>query len=313
MEITLFKYYLLLFSFCGLLFSSCAKEIELSVDNFSPKLVVNSLFEEGKNWEVEVSRSRNAILESSSPAVLEAEVIIKDQESGQQIILEYAGDKTYRSTTHSPVAGRTYFLEVHANGYNSIYSKGSVPEKTEVNLLLAEKLNYQGKEALRIDFEILDNKVEDNYYIYEILNAYPESISSVEPEKFITSPIKTWLSSLDGNTGYIVNGSNKQSKLFISDNLFKGAVINTSLVSYVELDDSVPNHKNVSKPKINLNSSRLKVISASKEMYEYYKYIELVIQKNTINSSVTTPIKPYGNITGGYGIFAGYSSILIDL
>ncbi len=313
MKLIISKYGILLLLLCGLLFASCEKEIGLKVDNFTPKLVVNCLFEEGKIWKVEVSRSRNALLETESPAVLGADVIITDQESGQQIMLEYANDKKYISRSYSPEAGKVYLLEVHAKGYESVYSKGSVPEKTEINILLAEKLNYKGKEALRIDFEILDNEVQENFYIYEILNAYPESISSEDPEKFISSPIKTWLSSLDGNTGYIVNGTNQQSKLFISDHLFKGSVINTSLVSYVELDDSVRNNNNIPKPTINLNSSRLKVVSASREMFEYYKYIELVIQKNTVNSSVTTPLKPYGNITGGFGIFAGFSSVLIDL
>ena len=305
---------LLLLPFAVVL-SSCEKEISLDVEEFEPSIVVNALFEANTPWSVDIHRTRNALKEAYSPPITHAQVHIKELESGSEIKLHHLSNGNYASHVMQPKPGHAYMITVEADGYNKVTSVGYVPEEISVNLLVSEKLVYEGKEALRIDFEILDDGVNDNYYIYEIQNKYSNSqYNDGGFDKFLISPIKTWLSSLDGNTGYIVNGTNKQSKLFITNDNFSGSILNTSLVSYLEVDEKV-NKQEVPAQEIEqqLEESHLKVVSASYDMYEYYKFVELNIQKKTVNSSITTPITPYTNIQGGYGIFAGYTSTSINL
>lgn len=304
--------------FFFLTFLGCEKEIQLDIGEFHPKIVVNGLFQGGETWEVHICQSKNVLdPDSVSINLPNAQVRIKNLETGKTINLHHSSDGYYRNSDYIIENGVTYEIYVNHPGFEPVKARAEVPLPINVRVTHSETLDFNGIIALKVDFEISDDPSSDNYYIYEILNLIPDPPEDLLNLPFLESPIKTWLSSLDGNTGYIEDSSEKQSKLFITDQNFLGSILNTSLVSYVEIQKDRPNGKPVIPEDFkyipDFSQSRLKVTAASKEMYEYYKTIELIIQKEALNSSASTPIKPYSNIENGLGIFAGFTEMIIQV
>ena len=311
-----FKHLFLLVPFIFLL--GCEKEIELDLGDFQPHIVINTLFEGGSKWNVHVCKSNNVLdpqtVNTNLPRAL---VYITDVTLGHKYQLYHQRDGNFTNSGEIIQHGHKYRIDVSHPGYESVNAEAIVPLPIEVELLHSETLQFNGKLALKVDFEISDDPTADNYYIYEILNLIPNLPNDLSEVPFLDSPIKNWLSSVDGNTGYINDSSEKQSKLFITDQNFRGSVLNTSLVSFVEIQEG----GSVNNPQLptdvqyvpDFTQSRLKVIGASQEMYEYYKSVELMIQKEALNSSVSIPVKPYSNIENGLGIFAGFTEIVINI
>ena len=215
----------------------------------------------------------------------------------------------YTHQDEYPVEGNDYYIEVAHTEHTTVSASAKIPKAINVEIVSKEIVEFEGKQAIKLEFDIKDNPDDDNYFIYEIVNLFKSESQDFTGQNFVESPIKVWLSSLDVNTGYIIDGTKKQSKLFVTDKKFRGSILNTSLVSYVEIDEAIGlDGKVISNDDyiLDFTNTKLKVVAASKDLYEYYKTVELVIQQKTLNSSVSTPIKPYTNITNGLGIFAGF-------
>ncbi len=295
----------------------CEKEIQLDIGEFQPKIVVNALLQEGENWEIHVCQSKNVLEPNKEVNLPGARVTVQNINSGNIFQLQYDKEGIFINDTYTINHATDYKITVSHPGFESISARAYVPQPIDVKVLHSETLDFNGKVALKVDFEITDDPTSDNYYIYEILNLFPHSPIDPSTIPFLESPIKSWLSSVDGNTGYIDNGTEKQSKLFITDQNFRGSVLNTSLVSFVEVQEGKGKDNQGTDSEYQYSpdfaQSRLKVVGASKEMYEYYKSIELMIQREALNSSASTPVKPFTNIENGLGIFAGFTEIVINV
>ena len=298
------------------LFHSCEKELSVDIGGFEPKIVVNALFQGGEKWNIEISKSKNVLDPNQIEFLDKAIVKIVEVESSESYFLKSKGNGRYTHDSENIISGMVYEVQVSFPGLETVKARAKVPDPVEARVTFAETLLYDEKLALRVDFEIKDDPNSKNFYIYEILNLFPNAPYDPNVTPFLESPIKSWLSSVDGNTGYINDSSEKQSKLFITDNNFRGSILNTSLVSFVEYQEINPEQPaNIDKTAYipDFSKSKLKVTVASQEMFEYYKSLELVIQQRALNSSISTPIKPYSNIENGLGIFAGYNSIILPV
>ena len=307
---------LLICSFLILNCFACEKEISIDIGNHEPKIVINAVFQGGKNWNVSVHQSKNVLSPEPHVNLDEAIVRITERKSGRNYLLKSIGEGIYTSKFELVKSGIDYKIDVSYPGLKSVHAYANAPDPIEAKITYSEIFHYNGKTALRVDFEIFDDPNNSNFYIYEILNLFPEAPTDPNTTPFLTSPIKSWLSSVDGNTGYITDATEKQSKLFVTDNNFRGSILNTSLISFVEIKELGKEPSNEIDESLyipDFSKSKLKVTVASKELFEYYKILELFIQKRALNSSITTPIKPYSNIENGLGVFAGYNSIILSL
>ncbi len=229
--------------------------------------------------------------------------------------MPYVSDGNYILFNKYPLPGHTYELSVDIPEHEIVTARTYIPMPVDAQVTNSKKVVYDGNQAIQVDFEITDNDDHDNFYIYEILSLDSNVPDGSNLREYINSPIKKWLSTIDGNTGYIEGNSGKQSKLFVSDKNFKGAVLNTSLVSFIELDRDSGELPDVLEelPEPDLQNSKLKLSSVSQDMYQYQRRRELILLQNTVNSSLSTPSEPYSNIENGLGIFAGYTSKVYDL
>ena len=54
-------------------------------------------------------------------------------------------------------------------------------------------------------------------------------------------------------------------------------------------------------------------MTVSKDLYDYYRSIEIYRLRGQVNSSITQPVEVYTNIDGGLGIFAGLAAEVLDI
>ncbi len=308
-----YRYIVLILSF--LFTTSCEKTLELEYPEFTPNLVILSTPSPDLSWKVNVSYSKNVLESNVTRYEKNAKVYIKNIFTQSTIQLFYASEGDYVLFNEFPESGQTYELRVEVDDYEVVTARTYIPMPVDAKVTESKKVVYDGNQAIQVDFEINDNDDHDNFYIYEILSLDSKVPDSSNLLEYINSPIKRWLSTIDGNTGYLEGNSGKQSKLFVSDNNFKGAVLNTSLVSFLELDrDSRDLPELVEElPEPDLKNSKLKLSSVSQDMYKYQRTRELILLQNTINSSLSTPSETYSNINNGLGIFAGFSKQVFDL
>ena len=295
--------------------SSCEKSLVLEYEDFKPSLVINATPNPDAWWSVNVSYSKNVLESNVTQYEENAKVTIRNLYTQASFQLFHNSQGNYELVDVYPEPGQFYELFVEVADYKTVVARTYVPKLVDARVINSKKVVYNGNQAIQVDFEIIDNDEHDNFYIYEILSLDSTNPDGPTIKEYINSPIKKWLSTMDGNTGYIEGNSGKQSKLFVSDKNFKGAVLNTSLVSFLELDKESEEFPDLIEelPEPDLGNSKLVLSSVSRDMYSYQRSIELILLHNTINSSISTPNEPYSNIKNGLGIFAGYSKKLFDL
>ncbi|MGI9175802.1 MAG: DUF4249 family protein, partial [Rhodothermales bacterium] len=125
--------YLLLFAAFPL--AACETAVEIELPEEEPRLVINSLFQTGNLWAVEVSESQSVLSDDALEPVTSATVeIMEDGEVVETLVYEpQRADRLfvpplYRSRQHRPEAGRTYTIRASAPGFPTAEATAQVPE-----------------------------------------------------------------------------------------------------------------------------------------------------------------------------------------
>ena len=290
-----------------LLCNSCAKDIDVSFEDFKPQLVINGIFTSDSYWEVDITNSRNILNnESSIDDVKDAHVVITDLNTLEETTLFYSEDRGAYTAEVNPAAYGSYKIEVDHPDFDSASARNDVPSKIEVVELDTSTVMFEGEETLRIDFNILDNKLEDNFYVWDLIQSDSDA-SDILPSS------EADLYSDDSNSE-VVNDRDLfgQSKIFIQDNNFNGTQYSTSFLS---LGNRYGNAENVDPITGNPKDVKLqlRILTVSKELFEYLKSVETFYQSNNTNTSSVNPVDIKSNVENGLGIFGAYELTLIDI
>ena len=305
------KHYLLLV-FISIFLFSCQQELYLEHTDFTPKLVVNSLFTttstDNPEIEVYVHSSRNVLdSESSIKEISAASVVIKDSQQNILATLDYTDEGRYATDQLVLVAGESYTLEVISEGFETVTATSMIPTLVDASIQNTNLISDQTSESLDVDLRLRDNDQADNYYVYEVGDSQSLKFAKEEPFSVETiHSVKVFLTSDDLNQEQVAGNSLFQSRVFLKDESFANAEYNINF--------KAKGNPAVSGPVL-LTSDELKmrVITASKSMYEYYKSIESSRIKGEANSSISEPVQVYSNVSNGLGVFAGYNDHTYDL
>src|SRR5687767_11704749 len=116
------------------LFTSCEKEIVVSLNTTDPEIVIDgNITNEPGPYTVKISRTVNFPEPNSFPPVGSALVVISDN-SGVTDTLTEASPGLYRTSILTGVPGRTYNLEVVAEG-KSYYAASTMPQPVNLGSL----------------------------------------------------------------------------------------------------------------------------------------------------------------------------------
>lgn len=265
--------------------ASCQKVIDIELPPTDPKIVVNSFFTEGSKIKAHVSKSIG-LLENVIPVCSDATIVLK----GNNIILDtmYYQSGYYYSHILAEM-NMKYSLEIAAPGLGTVFCEDLIPEKTIlqscicIDSVLIDEDGFVINE-LKLDFDDLPGS---SFYEVELYAKYiiDNNFTSIWFKKN-SDPVITSTGLLDYNP----------KTLIFNDKMFDGKHCSVKIYFATQAYDDY-----------NLTIT-FRSISES-----YYKYKEIQVAylfslENDIFSGMSEPINLFSNITGGYGIFAGYSS-----
>lgn len=282
------KRYLILFAVSLLFFASCEEDFELRNTSFKPSIVVNSIFTSGKPWKVDLSYSRDRLDPTTSiQPILNAEVLIVEKFTNRVIFLAHEGNGTYTANTYLPNPDRTYELTVNVPGEEVVKASSLAPKKANINIIsdVVEKL----------EFEI--NDVNKNYYIWNLVYTNNknqiDTTSNTNPRDLVKG-----INNYNDLSTYLTNLSTPK----INDAETSGVQRTKYYFDYSKLtDDQDGQNPDPIKKKY------LRLLTTSKELYDYYKTIEKYSVSVDHNCSFCQTPEIKSNIINGLGIFAGYT------
>lgn len=137
--------FLILFSLVFL--TSCEKEIDLDLDDKSGKIVIEgNITDQSGPYYVKITRSVSFTEQNQYPGISNATVTVND-DNEQFETLEHMGDGLYRTNNIAGIPGRTYTLNVIAEGMEYI-AESTMPEPvsfddlTQDAIMLGGEINY---------------------------------------------------------------------------------------------------------------------------------------------------------------------------
>ena len=266
-------------------FQSCRKVIEIDLPPADSKVVVNSFFTDGNPIKVHLSKSIG-VLDNIIPECNNATIILLINNVKTDTLYP---DNGYYYSHVLAERGKNYSLIVHVPDMDSVFCEDIIPEKTILQ-------NYICTDSVLID--------EDGFIINELKLDFqdPAGPSFYEVELSPKDTVNNYITGLwfKKNTDPVITSTGlldyNPKTLIFSDKMFDGK--HCSLKIYFAYDWE-PNF-------------RLKLFFRSVSE-SYYKYKEkqfayLFSLDADIFTGMREPINLYSNITGGYGIFAAYSS-----
>jgi len=261
----------------------------------------------GEIMTVELSSSRN-IFDSNSKivAIQHAVVEVTDNKSNQTHRLYTSSNGIYQSDDFRPEYGGSYTINIDAEGYESVQATSEIPYPAFIKEPTAEEgqFNEEGLRELFVDLEFYSESDEQQYYVWEIIDEDDKSGLDFSYNDILENPVLLY--SEDNNTESILADESFQTRVFLTNDGMKDKPIQTSFVTMIEPalafqfgDEVDPDSED------NGVVLTVRVMTVSKDLYEYFKSVEIYRLRGTVNSSITQPVNIHSNIEGGLGIFAG--------
>ena len=266
-------------------FQSCKKVIDIDLPPTDSKVVVNSFFTEDSQIKVHLSKSIG-ILDNIIPECTDATVFVR----GNDILIDtmYYQSGYYYSHILAET-NKNYALEIIVPGTDTVFCEDIIPEKTFLqNCVCTDSvlIDEDGMviNELKLDFQDLAGPT-----FYEVELTATDIISNYKWRlgfKNNSDPIITSTGLLDYNPGTLI----------FTDKMFDGKHCSVKIYFAFDWDRN--------------NNIKITFRSISESYYKYKEkqFAYLFSLENDIFSGMSEPINLYSNITGGYGIFAGYTS-----
>lgn len=264
---------------------SCKKVIDIELPETDTKIVVNSFFTDNSRIKVHLSKSIG-ILESTFPECTDASVMVREND----IIIDtmYMESGYYYSHILAE-KNNNYALEIITPDLDTVFCEDIIPEKTILQSYVCADSILIDEDGMIINELKLDFQDLPGPSFYEVELEAKDVIHNYKMGLWFkknSDPVITSTGLLDYNP----------RTLIFTDKMFDGKQCSVKIyfATQAYLDYN------------------LKIIfrSVSKSYYKYKEkqFAYLFSLDSDIFFGMSEPISLYSNVTGGYGIFAGYSS-----
>jgi hypothetical protein len=264
---------------------SCKKVIDIELPATDPKIVVNSFFTENSRIKVHLSKSIG-ILDNIIPECADATVFVR----GNDILIDtmYLESGYYYSHIKAE-KNKKYSLEITIPGMDTVFCEDIIPEKTFLQ-------NCVCTDSVLIDEDgFIINELKLDFQDFSGPSFYEVDLSA----KYITDNNGTSIWFMKNSDPIITSTGlldyNPKTLIF-TDKMFDGKHCSVKIyfATQAYADYNL---------KITFRS-----VSESYYKYKERQFAYLFSLENDIFRGMSEPINLYSNITGGYGIFAGYTS-----
>ncbi len=266
-------------------FQSCKKVIDIDLPRADSKVVVNSFFTDGSPIKVHLSKSIG-VLDNIIPACDNATIILFINDVKTDTL--YPDDGYYYSHILAE-RGKNYSLIVHVPDMDSVFCEDIIPEKTIIQSSVCTDSVLIDEDGFVINELKLDFQDFAGPSFYEVELSPKDTVNNYITGLWFkknSDPVITSTGLLDYNP----------KTLIFSDKMFEGKHCSVKIYFAYNWD---PNFKLM---------LFFRSVSESYYKYKEKQFAYLFSLENDIFSGMSEPINLYSNITGGYGIFACYSS-----
>jgi hypothetical protein len=290
-----------------LLAGACSK-IE-KIENFpieEPRLVVNSLFTKNEPFHFHVSRSLSVLDNAALTPLSDASIVLYSNNVVIDTLRNGEAGSFYSTIT--PEYGKAYSLNVSHPRYGAITSDiEELPAALQIGEISATVIDSTTYTWPRYDSDVIDT-ITYGYIIDCVVilqdppgqgNVYAISVIKYDSTRFYSSN-QEWVKSnvailsddhAQINTSRVGYTGVQTSKLYFSDEIFDGQEYGFRFT----VDDYGTTTK--------WREYYLIVYSFSPSSYFYDRSLG---ESTDISSPFDEPARVFSNMTGGYGIFAGY-------
>lgn len=288
--------------------TACTTIVDFDIPLNQPKVVVNSLFSPDSVWQLQITRSKN-ILDvapgSFFQPVGDAVVTILDQ-NGQLVetITGYSGKNfgySYKGKT-KPLPTQSYSIQVAVKNELLLQAVNKVPTHVPITSVVIDSSRFIAEgEAIEMKISFKDPGDEKNFYTVKFIEDAFYVVGSIVNNVFKGDTIRytqeVYFEVVTQSLTDEVNGLEK----IMNDKLFNGKEYTFHLRLHNRYYGGlhIPRH------------SRVILLSISEE---YYKYLTTkTLQEYTSGDPFAQPVQVFTNVENGLGIFAGYSTSVVEL
>ena len=283
---------------------SCQKVIPLDAETKTPKLVLNTLFNENDIWEVNVSRSLSVLDDGNLSNVDNATGVSVYDNSNNSLVasLTFDGENYLSLANVKPVAGKEYRIEVSAPDYKSVTSIDKCPKNVPIISFDSSSTRTSFGDIryeTSIDFQ---DPSGDNYYGIKMDIIEYQRIYNSSTGDYDTTEINRTDAYLSTSNPVVDNsGPDSYARILtFKDNLFDGQKQKITFDYYYYISGT-PNQFSVRK---------VSLLSLTESTYKYLKSIETY--RNVDGNPFAEPVQVYSNVENGFGIFGGQSSYVLE-
>lgn len=309
-------------------FVSCETVVQIELPDEPKRIVVNALVAADSTWLLRISSSKGPLEEENFfnrfKPIDEAQLTLKDDE-GNQFELKYTSftpdyidcefdncdQYSYFASTSKALENKAYTLEVSANGFPSVKSQFSIPERVEIDAVEFGEANQISSDYyayLETNGSITFNDAvnEANYYVveaYQSREQYFYQYDAITGETIIADTSyyydNVYLASPDPS---VINSGIDDIDYFllINDNLINGNEVKLNFTAELNFDYD---------PTGSIVAPKRVVVFLKHISEDYYNY--LLTYENYIYSSdnpFAEPVQIASNVENGLGMIATYAS-----
>jgi len=281
-----------------LLGTGCRKSVFVTPKPTKKKIVVNSIFTHDQQLQLNVTSTKNhnesqPLFDNLNIRLLSHQFSKKAAISYQtpDILTDFYPDDTYTGYFH---------LSVSADGYDTVYAVANIPKPIIVSATFEDSATLYNRPVFKIKVSITDAIEKGDYYMMDVrLKKMVAGLWDVDPFWEIYSTDTRTENQINSQTPF-----DNYRHIYLSDEYVDstGPFINTFVFIESSLDL-------ISDPSsIQSASVELRVRRVSKDLYEHALSIDQYYEKLETGPIFEKEyIEVYSNVSGGYGVFAGYS------
>jgi hypothetical protein len=273
-----------------IVFTSCEKTIDINVESKATKLVVNSLISISPDSVVAVNVSKSLSILDNDNIVYINDATVNLYENGVFLqTLSFDNNGNYYAYQVTPDFGKNYSLKVSAPGYKDAYAENNIPMPIQIISVDTMTVSGEWNDMLQCKIKFYDNPDERNYYFF--------NVRSLNEKYDPDSTINYSLSNIYfDSTDPIVEETLKNNfGILFSDEMINGQTYSLSVL--------------LNKYDFTGNDTIMVYFNLNSITYDFYLYAKSYANHVSAQGDpFAEPVQVYNNITGGYGVFAGFSS-----
>lgn len=298
------KYYFILLLILSICFLSCQKQIEITFDNYQPKLVLNSLFTKDSIFKVHIGITSD-FNQKYSDEVDDAVCLLYANNVLLDTLTYYSNGFYLSSENIKPKELTVYQIVATTVKNGKIQAQDILPET--VNVLNIERkdsvlYNEDGFLMSEVSITLKDNINIKNFYEIQLFAYYQYDSTLTYDKQYYTKKLipesKDIILTNEGLLDYY-------PEIYpFSDVLFNGKE------QTIKIDYMVPMTMPIENNLIKEYKLIVMIRSISVNLYDFRR--KLIIHSNNQHSDIwdgmSEPISMFTNIQGGFGIFAGFQT-----